>query len=127
MELEYINNNGSVIALLKDDVVATIQDALDLIGTASYYGADSVIIPMERLSPDFFSLKTRFAGEVLQKFVNYSMRAAIVGNFSGYQSESLQAFIRESNRGRHVCFMPTIEDAISALGGHANGVIVSEE
>ena len=55
-----------------------VQDALDLIAEASYQGASGVVIPMERLSRDFFSLKTWFAGE-LQKFVNYGMYVAIAG------------------------------------------------
>jgi hypothetical protein len=115
MEIKYLELDDSVIAQLEDGIIATLQDALDMIATASYNGASGIVIPMERLSSDFFSLKTRFAGEVLQKFVNYSMRAAIVGDFSGFGNESLQAFIRESNRGRHVFFKSTIEEAINTL------------
>jgi len=43
------------------------------------------------------------------------MRAAIAGDFSGFGSESLKAFMRESNRGRHVLFAPTVEEAVSEL------------
>jgi hypothetical protein len=115
MEIKYLERDGSVIAHLEDGKIATLQDALDMIATASYNGASGIVIPMEQLASDFFSLKTRFAGEVLQKFVNYSMRAAIVGDFSEFESESLKAFIRESNRGRHVFFKSTIEEAINML------------
>ncbi len=115
MELQYINHHGMNIAVLADGIISTVQDALDLIGTASYSGAGSVVIPMERLAPSFFELKTRLAGEVLQKFVNYGMHAAIVGDFSGFTSKSLADFIRESNKGRHVLFKSTIEEAVKAL------------
>jgi hypothetical protein len=115
MELRYVSAGGATAAVLEEGVIATVQDALDLIATASYQGASGVVIPMELLSPDFFSLKTGFAGEVLQKFVNYSMRAAIVGDFSGFESGSLQAFIRESNRGGHVLFAPTADEAVGEL------------
>lgn len=115
MELQYINHHGMNIAVLADGMISTVQDALDLIGTASYSGASGIVLPMERLSPGFFELKTRLAGEVLQKFVNYSMRAAIVGDFSGFTSKSLADFIRESNKGRHVLFKSTVDEAISAL------------
>jgi len=115
MEIKYLERNGNVIAVLEEGVIATVQDALDLIATASYQGASGVVIPMERLSPDFFSLKTGLAGEMLQKFVNYDMRAAITGDFSGFGSESLKAFMRESNRGRHVHFAPAVEAAVSEL------------
>ena len=115
MKIKYLKQNGSVIALPEEGVIATVQDALDLIAEASYQSASGVVMPMERLSPDFFSLKTGFAGEMLQKFVNYGMRAAIAGDFSGFESESLKAFMRESNRGRHVLFAPTVEEAVSEL------------
>jgi len=115
MELRYVTEASATTAVLEDGFIATVQDALDLIAEASYQGASAVVIPMERLSPDFFSLKTGFAGEMLQKFVNYDMRAAIAGDFSGFGSESLKAFMRESNRGRHVLFAPTVEEAVSEL------------
>ena len=35
-----------------------------------------------RLSPDFLRLSTGLAGDVLQKFVNYGLRVAIVGDVS---------------------------------------------
>jgi len=115
MKIKYLEQNGNVIAVLEEGVIATVQDALDLIATASYQGASAVVMPMERLSPNFFSLKTGFAGEMLQKFVNYDMRAAIIGDFSGFESENLKAFMRESNRGRHVLFAPTMEEAVREL------------
>ncbi len=120
MRIGYINDGGVAVAVLEDGFVASVQDALDLIATASYNGAAGVVIPAERLSPDFFALKTRFAGDMLQKFVNYGMRAAIAGDFSGFASESLQAFIRESNRGRHVFFQPTVEAAVRAIADAAS-------
>ncbi|MGI5919064.1 MAG: DUF4180 domain-containing protein [Christensenellales bacterium] len=115
MELRYVTAGSATAAVLEDGFIATVQDALDLIATASYQGASGVVIPMERLSRDFFSLKTGFAGEMLQKFVNYGMRAAIVGDFSGFKSDSLKAFIRESNRSGHVLFTPSVEEAVSEL------------
>ncbi len=33
--------------------------------------ADWVLIPVECFDDDFFRLKTRIAGEIIQKFVNY--------------------------------------------------------
>ena len=115
MEIKYLNRNSIVIALLEEGFIASAADALDLIATASYNDAVAVVIPMDLLAPDFFSLKTGLAGELLQKFVNYRMRAAIVGDFSAFNSESLAAFIRESNRGRHVFFKNSLDEAVSLL------------
>jgi hypothetical protein len=37
-----------------------------------------IVPPVDRLGDDFFRLKTRIAGEIIQKFVTYGVRAAIV-------------------------------------------------
>ena len=65
----------------------------------------------------FFVLSTGVAGEVAQKFVNYKMRFAIIGDFSGYTSKSLQDFIYESNKGKHLFFVANEDEAIARLGG----------
>jgi hypothetical protein len=94
--------------------VATTQDALDLIG-AVFLGAEMVAVPAERLDEQFFSLGTRFAGEVMQKFVNYRLRLAVVGDISRHleASSALRALVHESNRSDHIWFVPDV-DALDA-------------
>ncbi|WP_431975793.1 DUF4180 domain-containing protein [Micromonospora haikouensis] len=95
-------------------VVATEQDALDLIG-AAFLGAQVVAVPVDRLAEGFFSLGTRFAGDVMQKFVNYRLRLAVVGDISERlaASPALRALVHESNRADHVWFLPDL-DALDA-------------
>ncbi len=76
---------------------------------------DKVIIRKTQLTPSFFDLKTRLAGEILQKFSTYGMRIAIVGDFSQVSSKSLHDFILESNNGKQVAFVGGIEEAIDKL------------
>jgi hypothetical protein len=47
------------------------------------------------------------AGEVVQKFVNYRLRLAIVGDLTTHLavSAALRDFVRESNRGRQLWFV----------------------
>lgn len=99
--------------------VATMQDALDLIG-AALLGVEVVAVPASRLDEDFFSLGTRFAGEVMQKFVNYRLRLAIVGDISRHvaASSALRALVHESNRADHVWFVPDL-DALDARLRHS--------
>jgi hypothetical protein len=101
-------------------VIATIQDALDLIG-ATYLGAHAVAIPVSRLDERFFSLGTRFAGEIMQKFVNYRLTLAIVGDISRRQEDSgaLRDLVKESNRGGHVWFVPDLDALDDRLRGAA--------
>jgi hypothetical protein len=84
------------------------QGALDIIGDAVGQEADVVVVPVERLAPEFFRLSTGLAGEVLQKFVNYGCPVAVVGDIEAHlaASSALQDFVRESNAGRHVWFLP---------------------
>ncbi|MFF0245646.1 DUF4180 domain-containing protein [Streptosporangium sandarakinum] len=94
--------------------VATMEDALDLIG-AAFLGAEVVAVPASRLDGHFFSLGTRFAGEVMQKFVNHRLRLAVVGDISRHlaASSALRALVHESNLGEHVWFLPDL-DALDA-------------
>jgi hypothetical protein len=64
-------------------------------------------IPLERLGPGFLDLKTRIAGEVIQKFTNYRLSVAFVGEIAPWTqaSKSLRDFVYESNRGRTVWFV----------------------
>jgi len=95
-------------------LVATEQDALDLIG-AAFLGAEVVALPASRLDARFFSLGTRFAGEVMQKFVNYRLRLAVVGDIADHlaASPALRALVHESNLADHVWFVPDL-DALDA-------------
>ncbi|MEU9829628.1 DUF4180 domain-containing protein [Micromonospora chersina] len=89
--------------------VATTEAALDLIG-AAFGGAEVVAVPAGRLDPSFFSLGTRFAGEIMQKFVNYRLRLVVVGDISAHLAESgaLRALVAESNRHDHIWFVPDL-------------------
>ena len=88
-------------------VIAAESDILDPIGNASYSGADTLVIPVSRLSPDFFKLSTGLAGAILQKCTNYSMKVAIVGDISAYTAKSgpLRDFVYESNKHGHIRFL----------------------
>jgi hypothetical protein len=89
-------------------VIVDGQGVVDLIGETWGQDADLLVVPVERLAPEFFRLSTGLAGEVLQKFVNYGYQVAIVGNIEAYlaASSSLRDFVGESNSGQHVWFLP---------------------
>lgn len=98
-------------------LIADGQSALDLIATVNYEtGCAAMVLPKAALSEDFFRLPTGLAGEVLQKFVNYHMRLAVVGDYSGYTSKNLKDFLYESNKGSSVLFLADEEEAAARLG-----------
>jgi uncharacterized protein DUF4180 len=90
----------------------TYNDAVDLIGKTFENRATLIVIPVECLNDEFFQLKTRIAGELIQKFVQYRRHLVIVGDISGFLAESsaLRAFVAESNRGKEVWFLPSREE-----------------
>jgi hypothetical protein len=117
MKLEIVIVGGKNIAILNSGKVEIneTQDALDLMADADNLSARSIIIKKEHLPEAFFNLKTRFAGEVLQKFSNYNVRLAIVGDFSNISSKALRDFIYESNRTGHINFVSSMDAAKKEL------------
>ncbi|MBY0085579.1 DUF4180 domain-containing protein [Brevibacillus brevis] len=118
MNITKIEAGGKNIAIVSSSevIIEDVQSALDLIATV-HYQADSerIILNKSLLNESFFDLKTRLAGEILQKFINYRVKVAIVGDFSVYTSKSLKDFIYESNKGNDIFFLPTEEQAIEKL------------
>ena len=94
------------------------RDATDVIGNALSLHASMVVIPVVRLSAKFFALKTRIAGEMIQKFVNYGIRLVILGDVSSHvaASDALRDYIRETNRGTQVWFLSDRAELEARLG-----------
>ena len=95
-----------------------VRDVLDMMSTFAYFEESSslgMIVCRQSLGDKFFDLKSGYAGEVLQKFSNYKIRLAIVGNFGNEKSKSLRDFIRECNRGSGVFFVDSEQAAIERL------------
>lgn len=113
MKIEITQQNGTAIAEIKAEhtIIHNAQDALDMLANCAFQGATKIIIQARHLAPDFFDLKTGIAGEILQKFSNYQMQLAIVGDFSQYSSQSLRDFIFESNKVGRIIFVASVEEA----------------
>ncbi len=118
MNIKQLQQNGVAIAQIETEetLIADVQSALDLMATVRYEtGADRMILPKVALNERFFVLSSGLVGDILQKFVNYQLKVAIVGDYSGYTSKPLRDFIYESNNGTHVFFVATVEEALENL------------
>jgi hypothetical protein len=117
MKIDIVEVNGIILAELISDEIIIIepQDALDIMAEAGYMGSSKLIFHEKNLGSDFFDLKSRLAGEILQKFSNYRVQLAIVTDPAKYTSKSLQDFIRESNKQGRIFFVSTREEAINKL------------
>jgi Domain of unknown function (DUF4180) len=118
MNIKTIDVNGHIIAVAHADTILLKdeQSALDMMMTISVEkDSNRIILNKEAISEDFFNLSTKLAGTILQKFVNYNMKFAIIGDFSGYTSKPLKDFIYECNKGNHVFFVSSEQEAINTL------------
>lgn len=119
MDIKVVEKNKVSIAVVQSNepVITDVDSALDFMATIRYEtGCESIALNKSAIAEDFFNLSTRLAGEVLQKFVNYQVKFAIIGDFSHYTSKSLKDFIYESNRGKNVFFVSDEDQAINKLG-----------
>ncbi len=95
------------------------RETTRLISAAMEHGADIVAIPAARLAADFFDLSNGVAGAFTQKFVNYRLRLAFMGDFSAAidASGALAAYAREANRGGDIWFVADRLDLERRLSG----------
>ncbi|KOV63955.1 DUF4180 domain-containing protein [Streptomyces sp. MMG1121] len=81
--------------------------ALDLIGDAFGQEAELVVVPVQRVADEFFRLRSGVAGDVVQKFVTYRLRLAVLGDIAAHveASDALRDFVYESNQGGQLWFV----------------------
>lgn len=117
IDFDFFQAHPNKIAKLKGTgiIINNLQDAIDVLGNASYLQAKAVVIEEHQIASSFFNLKTGFAGDVLQKYSNYQMKLAIIGTFDKYNSKALDAFITECNRGSHIYFVTDMDTALGKL------------
>jgi hypothetical protein len=96
-----------VLVCAEDGPPVGVDTVLDLIGDALGQRAEWVAVPVARLDPRFYSLRSRVAGEVVQKLANYRLRLAVLGDVTAHTSASdaLRDWVREANRGGQVWFV----------------------
>ncbi len=114
MEFSVVHTENGDLSLcnLPDGSVMTTRDFLDVLANAP---TQTLVLNKAALNPDFFVLKTRVAGEFLQKVSNYQRRLVVLGNFSDLSSKSLRDFVYESNKFGQVVFAANIDQAVALL------------
>lgn len=117
MEFKILGKENDIALIITDEIIIKdAQSALDLIATVQYEtDCDKIIIYKSCVTEDFFILSTGIAGEILQKFINYRKKIAIVGDYSRYTSKPLKDFIYESNKGNSIYFVTSLEEALLKL------------
>ena len=109
---------GGVRVFVSDTRIAGEGDAVQVIVDAHYeHQASWVAFTPEQLGNEFFELRTGRAGAITQKFVTYRMGLVMVGDIAARvaESTSLAGWVRESNRGRNLWFVPDLTTLTSRL------------
>ncbi|KOA19283.1 hypothetical protein CLHOM_23890 [Clostridium homopropionicum DSM 5847] len=91
--------------------LSTERDAVDLIAACIENNARLLIIQEKALSEDFFNLRTGLAGTVLQKFVNYNIKAALIITNEEKISGRFREMITEANKGNDFRVFKNTADA----------------
>jgi hypothetical protein len=117
MNYTILGKNDSIVYIESEDIIITdAQSALDLMMTVNYEtGCRRIVIDKKSISDEFFKLSSGIAGDVLQKFINYHMKLAIIGDYSKYTSKPLHDFIYECNKGNDIFFVENLNQAVEKL------------
>ncbi len=110
-------SEGGLRLLECENMIASERNATDLVGVAFSARPDWIVIPLAKLAPTFLDLKTGLAGAILQKFVNYDLKVAIIGDTTQEEARSkpLADFIRETNKGNQIWFCGNREALLARL------------
>ena len=105
-----IADQPALILAQSGPLLRSEDDARDVIQETFGTGIELAVVPVERLDPDFFVLRSGVAGVFVQKLVQYRLRLAVVGDISAQvaASDALRDWVREVNRGRDILFVPDI-------------------
>lgn len=89
-----------VEGIVGETLLANEQDVLELLGLCHEYDADRILLYTRSLPETFFDLKSGQAGMILQKLVNYHVKAAAIVS-PAFIRGRFKDFVTEANRGNH--------------------------
>lgn len=118
IQFHRFNQEENIAEITRDSIDRKIKspdDILDLFGDCYVNNCVGMVIHKDVFDESFFDLKTGVAGEILQKFTNYNMKLAVIGDFSNVESKSLRDFIRESNERKFINFVDSLPEAVNAF------------
>lgn len=104
---------GTRVAIIEPlEAVLSVQDALNIVSASYESNSNKVLLRAEQLPPEFFELQTRFAGEFIQKLVNYRLYVAAVFEEYRAYSERFREYIGEARRGQQFRSFSLEEEAV---------------
>jgi len=110
--LDKLYENKKYIELISTtEPLNTENDALNLIALCWEHEVNTIMIHHAALSEDFFKLKTKVAGNIIQKFTNYGVKAAAIIPQDTIQKGRFKEMAMETNKGNHFRLYGSKEEA----------------
>lgn len=100
-QIKESNNKKYLEFIATATPLSTENDALELVALCGENNTNLLMLHNSTLSEDFFKLKTRVAGNILQKFMNYNIKAVAVIPNEIIQKGRFRELAIETNRGNH--------------------------
>ncbi len=110
-QIREIENKKYIELISAAEPLGTENDALDLIALCWEHGINALMIHYTALSEDFFKLKTKSAGNIIQKFINYGIKAAAIIPRETIQKGRFKEMAMETNKGNHFRLYESKEEA----------------
>lgn len=110
-QIREIDNKKYIEIISSSKPLSTENDALDLIALCGEHSTNLLMIHYDALSEDFFNLRTKAAGNMIQKFVNYQIKAVAVIPGEVIQKGRLKEMALETNKGNHFRMYENKEEA----------------
>jgi PadR family transcriptional regulator, regulatory protein AphA len=92
-------------------LVSTEKDALSLCVACMESKTNLLMLDAKALSEDFFLLRTGLAGQVLQKFTNYQVKAALIITKDQILNVRFKELLSELNKGNDFRTFTSTADA----------------
>ena len=97
--------------------IGSAGDALGLVSACVENDATRILLEDRHLPPAFFDLRSGFAGEFIQKLLNYRMQLAVVFSDVSSHGERFEQFVLEARRGRGFRAFDDRDSALAWLAG----------
>ncbi len=114
-----MNQPRIVIAADVGIAIRSSGDIADAI--AACLGTAGMLLTVDDLTPAFFDLRTRLAGELFQKFINYKVRVAIVVANPGDYGERFGELANEHRTHNRIRIVGSKGEVTAWLSTEASG------
>lgn len=95
--------------------LTSVQDAVDWVALCGQHGQQNLLASEGCLDDAFFDLRTGLAGEVLQKWMNYQLRVAMVVEDPRGYGPRVAELVREHATHPRLRFFPDRASAVAWL------------